>query len=240
MESTKYIRHTAIKVLIKTLLSGKFVEEDEQNQNYFQTILNEKLYRINVMGIVVQKETVGSITNLRIDDASGSIPVRFFEEHSSLSSIDIGSIIRIIGKVRMYNEEKYISPEICIKSTSSWLKVRKKELNVSNNEVQSEEIKNVEVPIVEKKEMEIVKEKESPVMEHKEEIVEQKIENDDIVEELPFQKVMNLIKELDTGNGVPIENIIEKSSLENTGTIIDKMLEKGDIFQNVPGKVKVL
>ena len=48
-----------------------------------------------------------------------------------------------------------------------------------------------------------------------------------------------LIKELDPGEGVPIEVIIEKSDLEDAEKLLKKMLEKGDIFQNQPGKVKI-
>ena len=39
---------------------------------------------------------------------------------------------------------------------------------------------------------------------------------------------------------VSIEEVIEKSLLDNTDDLIKKMLENGDIFQNTPGKVKVL
>ena len=57
---------------------------------------------------------------------------------------------------------------------------------------------------------------------------------------LPIQKLTNLIKELDTGDGVLIEEVISKSPLNDTEQLIEKMLENGDIFQNLPGKVKVL
>jgi len=229
MESTKFLRHTAIKTLIHTLLSGNFVQEDEQNQNYFLTEQKEKLYRINVIGIIVHKETVGSITNLLIDDGSGSIPVRFFEENDILKFVDVSDVVFIIGKVRMYNEENYISSEICVKSNPLWLKVRKKELKISHGEQQQENI-SIQKPITKiKNEYE-----ENELSEDNE------FECDNKIEMLPFQKMMILIKELDSGEGVLIEDIIEKSSLENSGDIIIKMLEKGDIFQNVPGKVKVL
>ena len=70
-----------------------------------------------------------------------------------------------------------------------------------------------------------------------------KEEEENISEEaelLPIQKLTNLIKELDTGDGVLIEEVISKSPLNDTEQLIEKMLENGDIFQNLPGKVKVL
>ena len=37
-----------------------------------------------------------------------------------------------------------------------------------------------------------------------------------------------------------MEDVIEKSSVEFTEKVLEQMLEKGDIFQIMPGKVKVL
>ena len=37
-----------------------------------------------------------------------------------------------------------------------------------------------------------------------------------------------------------MEEIISKSPLNNTEQLLEKMLESGEIFQNSPGKVKVL
>ena len=59
-------------------------------------------------------------------------------------------------------------------------------------------------------------------------------------QEIPFQKLVRLIKELDQGDGVAIENLLEKSSLDHTEQYIQQMLERGDIFQVRPGKIKVL
>ena len=37
-----------------------------------------------------------------------------------------------------------------------------------------------------------------------------------------------------------IEELISKSMLNDTEQLIEKMLENGDIYQNLPGKIKVL
>jgi len=73
------------------------------------------------------------------------------------------------------------------------------------------------------------------------ELINESKENiEEKVESLPFEKIINLVNELDSGSGVLIEEIIQKSSLNNTEEFIQKMLERGDIFQNQPGKIKVL
>ena len=89
-------------------------------------------------------------------------------------------------------------------------------------------------------EKEIVKNKKEEIIE-KEDNTEEEI-SDNVKEDilLPIEKIKKIIEEMDTGDGVLIEEIISKSPLNDTEEVIEKMLEAGDIFQNLPGKVKVL
>ena len=57
---------------------------------------------------------------------------------------------------------------------------------------------------------------------------------------LPRQKIAQLIKEMDDGKGVLIEDLLEKSPIQETEQVLGQMLESGEIFQILPGKVKVL
>jgi RPA family protein len=212
MTTDSFVRHTAQKVLVSDLIQGSFVNENEQNMNYLLTTTNQKIHRLNLMAIVVHKEEIGTMTNFIIEDGSGKITIRLFEQMKQ--EINIGSVIQIIGKLRVFNDEKYISPEILKTIDSKWITVRTKELKPQ---------------IIETKEVV----KETPA---DEEVVEP-IEEGGV---LPSQKIAKIIKELDKGDGVLIEEVIEKSSIDQTEKIIEKMLENGDIFQNHPGKVKVL
>ncbi len=212
MTTDSFVRHTAQKVLVSDLIQGSFVNENEQNMNYLLTTTNQKIHRLNLMAIVVHKEEIGTMTNFIVEDGSGKITIRLFEQMKQ--EISIGSVIQIIGKLRVFNDEKYISPEILKTIDSKWITVRTKELKPH---------------IIETKEVV----EESPTEEETVELIEE----DGI---LPSQKVAKIIKELDNGEGVLIEDVIEKSSIDQTEKIIEKMLENGDIFQNQPGKVKVL
>ena len=187
------------------------------------------------MGIVLNIEKIGSITNVLIEDGTGNIVLRSFEENKKIMNLEPGEIIQIIGRLRKYNQERYISSEIITKVNSFWLKIRIKELGLESkakeeankieiipiqfeNKVSSSNINNVKIPEVEEEVIEEVKESEM----------------------LPTQKILSLIKEIDKGEGAPIEEIVSKSPLKDTEQIIDKMLKKGDIFENLPGRVKVL
>jgi len=243
MVDHKIIRATAIKTAIIEIIRGEYIQEKEQNPNYLKTVDGNIIYRINTLGIIASKDRVGSMTNLLLDDGTGQIALRFFEENVLLEKINLGDVVLVIGKVRIFNEEKYVYAEIIKKSNPDWLKVRLAELNQKINHLKSKEIENQklekDIPIKKEKKKRIHNQPEKPI---EEEVVEE-IANEPIIEnssQLPIDKLLQLIKELDKGDGAPIEDIIEKSTVDDPEKILEKMLEKGDIFQNQPGKVKVL
>lgn len=258
MEQKLPSRNQAIKITISELLSGTYIQENEQNPNYLLTENNQKIYRLNVIATIVQKELVGTITNLLIDDGSGKIITRSFEENKIIHTLNIGDVIIIIGKLRTFNQDKYISPEIIKLINPLWLKHRYLELKdkfaisnlkiEQNNEITPNSQENINITTESKKNFNNTKNNShdlsltSPKNNKNTSINQEIILEETIQEEslLPFQKIIKLIKELDQGNGVLIEEIIEKSPLDKTEDIIEKMLQNGDIFQNNPGKVKVL
>ncbi|MBU0459834.1 MAG: hypothetical protein KKH52_00690 [Nanoarchaeota archaeon] len=214
MEQPSYQRQVAIKTIISDILAGEFVKEEENKSDYLLTPENEKIYRLNLFAIVLNKEKVGNITNILLDDGSGKINLRYFEDDPVLEELQIGEVILVIGKLRSYNQEKYLAPEIVKKINSLWLKVRSLEMAKEVKEIFDVDVK-VEV----------------------EKVIDEVADEDNT---LPVQKIIKIINELDQGEGVLIEEIISNSVLNGTEQIIEKMLENGEIFQISPGKVKVL
>lgn len=227
MAQNEFNRQVAIKITIEDILQSKFIQGDNDNPSHFK-YKDQDVYRINVMGIILNKEKIGSITNIMFDDGTSNITLRLFEENNKIDLLVVGDAILIVGKLRIYNQQKYISPEIIKKIDKSWLKVRLLELNKNNIIINKENLSN-----------EIINENDIEIKEINENLDEPFIEefNENI---LPIEKLLNIIKTMDQGNGVLIEDIIDKSPLENTEELLEKMLENGDIFQNQPGKVKVL
>jgi RPA family protein len=227
----KLIRKVAVKAVISEILKSTFVQSKEDEPSYLLTTNNEKIFRINLISIIVDKEIQGSITNMLIDDGTEKIILRSFEDNKIIKNLNIGDVILIIGKLRSYNNEKYLSPEIIKKVNKLWLKVRALELKEFFNGNNSIKI-------------EIVTENEKiEENDNKKILIDEDKDNDEIIEDdemLPMQKIAKIIKENDQGEGVLIEEIIEKSSLNDTEKLIEIMLEKGDIFQNLPGRIKVL
>ncbi len=229
-----FVRPPAIKISIKESLSFEYVQENEKEPNYILGSNKEKIYRINIIGIVLSIEKIGSITNVLLEDGTGNIILRSFEENKKIKELEPGEIIQIIGRLRKYNQERYISPEIITKVNPLWLKIRIKEMGLESKVKETKEIELIPLSVENKLKISNTNKVEIPEIE--EEIIEEVKES----EMLPTQKILSLIKEIDKGEGAPIEEIVSKSPLKDTEQIIDKMLEKGDIFQNLPGKVKVL
>ncbi len=63
-----------------------------------------------------------------LDDGTGKIISNVFEESPVIDKIIPGNVILCIGKVRTYNQEKYIAPEILKIISQIWLKVRHLEI----------------------------------------------------------------------------------------------------------------
>lgn len=212
--NTSFQRPPAVKVNLKQILKSNYIQEKEQNPNYIilPTQPTQPIYKVDVIAAIVFKEEIGTMTMLLLDDSTARVICRVFEENKETKEVQIGEIVHIIGKVRVYNQEKYISPEILKRTNPLWLKVRREELSYindednGNNDNKTNNINNEQT--------------------------------DELT--LPQEKIIQIITELDKGEGVRIEEIIDKSPLDDTQNWIDKMLERGDIFQNQPGKVKIL
>jgi len=230
-----FSRSPAVKTTIKNILQGTYLQEKDNEPNYLLTTDNQKIYRLNLMAIILTKERVGSITNFLVDDGTGSIILRSFEENVLYDKLDVGDSVLIIGKTRTYNQEKYVSPEIIKKINSDWLKLRAIELKdlILKLNLTKTEIKKISTPYVVASE--ISEERIDEV-----DIFTEEIKEVDDQPLLPIEKILKLIKDMDQGQGVLIEEIIASSKINDTEKMLERMLEKGEIFQNSPGKVKVL
>lgn len=206
-------RQTAYKVWISQILKGNFVKQEGFAPNYIE-VNGKQISRVNILATVVAKflsedENYGTIT---LDDGTETIRMKAFgPDVQKIKNIKIGALVRAIGKVKQYEGEIYISPEVLRKvDDPNWIIVRRLLLG----EPPKEEIK-VEV----KEDVEVEK-----------------------VEENPSEKVLNLIKSLDSGEGANINEVIKQSKMdeEDAKNIIIGLLKSGDVFEPIKGKLKVL
>lgn len=147
MADQQFKRNIAYKLRIEDITSGKPVIENEKFA--FLELNGKKVLRVNVVASVVDKYDVDGERKyvfLTIDDGSGQIKVKAFGDDSDkIKNTNHGQTLSIIGMLRYYNNEIYISPEMVREQDPKYLIVRKLELEKSNKKVHIREEKTHEV-----------------------------------------------------------------------------------------------
>ena len=249
-------REIAFKVRINDVLKGEYVKRDGWDPNFIN-INNKQVSRVNIMGVVVSIPDSGQ-NNLTIDDGSGRIEVRSFDNPEMLTSSAIGDIVMMIGRPREYNNARYIIAEVLRKvENKKWMEVRKLELEaippIKNVEgspptepVQaspSEQVmeqppiesvqKNPSEQVMEQPEVKTVNENPNPVKEAQPGVESSEPKN-------VSESVYDIIKKLDNGDGAVTEEVIKASSSPDAEKLVENLLKDGEIFEPAPGKLKVL
>ncbi len=205
-------RHIAYITNIKTLFSGK------------------KMSRVHLLAVVVARAE-GGFAEITLDDGTGKIVAKSFEDTQFFVSVQLGDIVRIIGKVRSFNEQVYLIPEIMKKITNKkWVmfhqllikyreNVQGSSQPVSIPELTEKLPENNEEELVEDSVVSFIDEKETPPS--------------------PTDDLLQFIKELDKGDGAQVETVLAKG-WEDGEKILQNLLEAGEIFEIRPGRIKVL
>ena len=128
MEIQQRQRQTAFKVPIRELSSNPYIEQEGWDPDYVQ--INDKhVSRVNIMAVVIDKQVSGNLATLTLDDSTGIIQTRYFNDDvRKVSEINTGDTILIIGKPRKFNNQVFITAEISRKINPAWMKIRKIEL----------------------------------------------------------------------------------------------------------------
>ncbi|HLA23553.1 MAG TPA: OB-fold nucleic acid binding domain-containing protein [Candidatus Nanoarchaeia archaeon] len=224
-EQEQFKRNIAFKLRIEDFSRGKPVIENER-LSYFD-FYGKKIVRVNIVGSVVEKfDSSGEkkYTFLTLDDGSGQIKVRAFgEEAEKLKDVTHGETLIIIGTLRHFNNEIYISPEIVKEQSPKYLIVRKLELEKerkdypamnsyrgSGNEMQNRGAMPEQL--------------ENRISVNIKEIVQETIKN------------------AESQGGIEIEFL--KKTINHPGEIVmnevQKLLEEGVVFEPRPGKIRWL
>ncbi|HME86961.1 MAG TPA: hypothetical protein VKE88_00955 [Candidatus Nanoarchaeia archaeon] len=136
-------RQTAYTVTIKDLLKGTFFKEEGWSPNYVK-ISDKHVSRINIIGTIISEKKENTVQHITIDDGTDRINLRNFEKSYAVS---VGDIMLVVGRVRQYGPELYITPEIMKPVDARWSAVWKKRAvkgeDVEEEEVAEEEVKEV-------------------------------------------------------------------------------------------------
>lgn len=137
-------RQTAYKIKIGDLFKGTPVIENERFSAL--EIDGKRVGRVNIVANVVEKyvSSEKQYISLTIDDASGQIRIKIFGDDTiKFQDVNQGDSVLIVGVLRQYNDETYITPEIIKQQDPKYLLVRKLELERNAPKLDSSQINDL-------------------------------------------------------------------------------------------------
>lgn len=149
-QEQRFKRNVAYKFRIGDILIGKPITNNiSGNERFaFLELGDKKIVRVNVIGNIVDKyENLGETkyVSFTVDDGSGQIRLKVFgDDTERFKNFYQGQTVVIIGVLRHWNQELYISPEIIREMSPKYLLIRKleteKEKAVSQKPIAKEQI----------------------------------------------------------------------------------------------------
>jgi RPA family protein len=129
MEQQLIARQIAYIVQIKDLLAGNFTKEDNINPGHVK-IGDKNVSRVNIIGAIIGISDENNFQSIVVDDGTGKISMRNFEKKIDIS---VGDVVLLVGRIREFGNERYISPEIINKNISQRWSIVWKELALKNS-----------------------------------------------------------------------------------------------------------
>jgi RPA family protein len=131
----QFKRNIAYKFRIGDLLIGKAIMDGDRFS--FLELGNRKIIRVNIIGNIIDKyESEGERKYIffTLDDGSGQIKLKCFSDDvNKFRNVTQGQTVLVIGSLRNFNNETYISPEIIREEDTKYLLIRKLEIEKDKN-----------------------------------------------------------------------------------------------------------
>jgi len=242
-------RLTAKKASVEEIVKGKFIKKSGFESSYVLTNLGRKLSRIRTLGLIVDKfispdERYATIT---LDDSTETIRCKVFINTKFLDGYGSGDLVDVFGKLREYNGEIYIMPEIISTVDANFETLRILELGKISKE-QREKIKKIRELQKQTSDLAEIKAAVKGLMSledaegilEAQEMIENSVEEKVVSAGDVKNKILKLIDVLDKGEGADYQDILLKSGLpeKDIDISIQDLLESGLCYEPHPGKIK--
>jgi RPA family protein len=240
------LRQTMIKSDISDLANGEFVRKEGFDPSYILTGLGKKISRTKVIGTVTGRfmNDEGTYSTITIEDDSAAIRVKAFGEETGIfDELEIGDIVTVIGKVKEYNDEIYISPEVVKKTDINFENLHK--LEVMKSKIESKKsydiVKSEMDKFTDVEEMKKYLTKKYKIDKSKVESIVEDMAKDQTKKEKdhkPF--LLDLIDKLDEGKGVEIKKLVKNSKLDQNTfeEAMNELITEGLCYEPKPGFIK--
>ncbi len=210
-------RNTAYKLWISQILSGKYISTEDQS---YLDLNGSNISRVNLIGNITFLSSSEGYASALLDDGSGVIRLKTWQQGTQLLSLlNLGDIVLVIGRVKEYNEERYISPDMVKRlDDSNWLLVRQLELL---------------------KEYPASHKGGTPALFH-----EERIEDAPSFRLTPSlrNKILEFIDAKSISDGSGVDDIVANLKIDKTDAeaAIFELIKEGAVYEYKPGRLKLL
>ena len=242
----KNMKPAAYKLKIEDLVRGQYIRSIEGTEpSYLLTPWEQRVTRARVMGTVVDKFVREDQTyaTLRLDDGSETISLRAWREGvPELNRLNVGSTVDVIGRVREFEGEVYLVPELIIQvNDPNWELVRELEVIETRREALTRGVRPKGMPTakLEATQLKIELPQPTPTIESTSE------EEEPPLPEVPDEikkRVILALEKLDKGNGATPSEVSAELNLPQTQVedVLRVILLEGDIFEPLAGRFKLM
>ncbi len=227
-------RQVAFKIWISNLNNGTFVKGSKNGESFIPSCVELKdsnISRVNLVATIVDifKSEDGNYFSFTLDDGSGTIRIKAFnEDTNNLLNFEKGDNVLVVGRVREYQEELYLSPEIVKKVTDPNIElIRKAELlNIYGKP--EKEVLISRTQFVTAQNQNNNSSTESPQVQ-------------DASHEELRQKIINYLMANDD-SGAELSSLSKILDKDDTTTeaVVKELLTEGEIYENKPGHYKAI
>ncbi len=186
MEQQQYKRNIAYKFRIGSILNGKQTMEGEKLK--YVEIDGKNAVRVNVIANIIDKyvqDGEKKFASITLDDGSGQLKIKVFgDDIHEFEPLNQGDTIQVIGLLRSWKAELYVTPESIKKKEPGFLLVRKLEVE----KAMPKKLQRAELAALKDKMLDMIKAAEK----------DNGIETDKLITELhePPEAINNEIKKL--------------------------------------------
>jgi len=238
------MRSIAHKVKIEDLVNGKYVRPSESEPSHLLTPWGQRILRAHTIATIIDKfiSEDRNYGNLRVDDGSETIRLKAWgQDVQTLDDFKVGDFVDVIGRIREYEGEVYIVPEVIGRvEDPNWELVRELEILRARKQalVQGMRPRPEPKPEVRRLEVELPAPGTIPTVEVIEEVEEPLPE----VPEDVRKKVLLAFDKLDKGGGVAPLDIAAELDMPQAGVddALRVLIADGEIFEPRVGKFRRL
>lgn len=227
---------------IEDVTLGQYVRSpDGTEPSYLLTPWGEQVTRVRVMGTVIDKfiRDDQNYATLRIDDGSETVSLRAWKEGvKELDGYKVGDTVDVIGRVREFNGEIYLVPELIIRvEDPNWELVRELEVIAARREALASGVR----PKITKLEPQLLN---IQMPQTGGEVEPSEEAGDEPLPVIPHEvkkRVVIAIEKLDAGSGVEPINLSNElnMSLTQLNDVLRVLFVDGDVFEPTHGKFRL-